>query len=192
VALESVLAESRDVPDVPHLAGDIHITWRDVTGRSISARSRDRLRRAAVANNPAFFHRGGARDLTVLLTLTPTGWQTRVGTSPTPYETWLETMDPPPTADIGTTGRGADDLDATVRAEVAYRRAQVRLRLQRLSDLRNEIVHEAAVYATHHDVLVDALGEAVMDVLGKICDAMASKGATTLAEVQRDLDTPWM
>jgi hypothetical protein len=61
-----------------------------------------------------------------------------------------------------------------------------------LEDLRNEVVHEGALYAPHHELLAQALDDAVFAVIGAVADAMLASGSASLADVERAVNAPWM
>jgi hypothetical protein len=121
-----------------------------------------------------------------------TSWRWRISTGPEPYQEWLETLDPPPSVDEVRGAVGLDRVRNAVIAEVNYRRAQTELRLRRLADLRNEIVHEGLAYRVDQRLFADAMGRITRDVVGKIVNAITSFSPRAIAEVQQQLDAPWM
>ena len=191
IALEAILGKSPAVADVPAVAAGLFCTWRNVIGVCVSERSRKRLINQMLSGYPDS-PTGNDVDHFVFISIRETTVGIRVTSREDRYATWLSILDPPQPVDLTISSDPLVRFGPAVEREVTYRRAQVTFCLNRLYDLRNELVHEALLYRPDLAIQANALGAITRDVIGKIVDLHCQGCVSSIADIRLSLDAPWM
>ncbi len=193
IGLEQLFEGGKDADDTIRRAAACSVTWRDVDGVCLSSNWRRKLRDRVRRMDPTFEQFAGPLTAyAVVLNVLPDGVRTTVTGSADARALFRLYLDPPPQVEWDH-ARPYDFTPAIV-AEVSYKRERKKFALYRLYELRNEIVHEALPYRVDAQVLARELERLLEDVINKILRSLELTGPepSLIAQVQSELDSPWM